>query len=242
MGPVARRVVEVGEEHDAVVEAHGDVALDGDVTIDRGSDVEEPLREPAQDHGAAGGSKASRRAATSPSMVCSRASASTGSPRSRAVAEVTGPIDTTSGGWSRGPTASQKLVTVDDDVKVERVDAPGLEGGHDVGVGRRGPGGVEGEQLDGVAAGGEPVGEDVAGPGGPRDEHRLVGVGGGGEGVEERLGDVAFGDEVGVHPARVERGGGAGPDDGDATPGEGAGVGAAGLQGVEEGAAPRSPR
>ena len=57
--------------------------------------------------------------------MCSDASTSIRSPRSRAVCDVTGPIDTTSGcGSGTLPTRSQKFVTVDEDVNVNASTVP----------------------------------------------------------------------------------------------------------------------
>src|SRR5207245_2960521 len=69
--------------------------------------------------------RAAHTAWTSPSMVCGSASASTVMPRARTVSDVTGPIEKTRNGDATGPaTASQKLLTVDDDVNVTASTSP----------------------------------------------------------------------------------------------------------------------
>ena len=60
---------------------------------------------------------ASTTASTKPPMVCGLASAATCRPASRAVPEVTGPMETTTAGTPPGPSRSTARSTVDDEVK-----------------------------------------------------------------------------------------------------------------------------
>src|SRR4051794_33832802 len=83
-----------------------------------------------------GGASVARSAVTSPSIVCGSASVATTSPRARTVSLVMGPMDTTAGtGSGRSPTSSQKLVTVDDDVKVIASTAPSRTRARSAGAG-----------------------------------------------------------------------------------------------------------
>ena len=84
---------------------------------------------------------------------CGRsASASTRRPRPRAVSEVTGPIDTTSGcGSGSGPTTAQKLSTVDDDVNVIASTSPARTRATTRGVGRGRHRAVHRQHVDRVA-------------------------------------------------------------------------------------------
>ena len=104
--------------------------------------------------------------------MCGSASTSTRSPRSIAVADVTGPIDTTSGcGSGSASTASQKFVTVDDDVNVERVDVARAHARDIFGIGSDRHRAVDGQHFDVVSLFGETFGKHVARGFCPCDQH-----------------------------------------------------------------------
>ena len=167
-------------------------------------------------------------AATRPSTVCSAASTSTVRPSRRAVAEVTGPIEATSGGTPPAPTASTKRSTVDDEVKRHGV-GPGHR--RTVGLGRaarrrcgrprppRRPAG--GPQARRAARRGPPPPVRAAPARRPRR---------GRERVEQRLGHEPLGNEVGHDVALGQRGRGARPDRRDPDPAQIAGVAQRGEQ------------
>ncbi len=95
-------------------------------------------------------------------MVCGSASTSTRTPRSAAVADVTGPIDTTSGcGSGSAPIRSQKFVTVDDDVNVIASTPPAAHPFEVRGVGYGRHRSVHREHLDVVAPLAQAFGEDI---------------------------------------------------------------------------------
>ena len=143
---------------------------------------------------------------TTPSMVWSAASTSTRRPRARAVSDVAGPIDTTTGcGSGTVPSTSQRLSTVDDDVNVIASTSPARTRASAVGVGLGAHRAVHGEHVDGVAARGQPVGQHVAALLGAREQHALAARRRIGERVEQRLGDRALGHEIETDPARQQR-------------------------------------
>ena len=114
--------------------------------------------------------KAERRAVTTPSMVCGSASASTRRPRSTAVSEVTGPIETTSGCGS-GTRADCGAEVVDRRRRRERdrVEPPVDDALHErAGRASRGCVRYTGSTSTVVAALAEPLGEHVARHLGPR--------------------------------------------------------------------------
>ena len=147
------------------------------------------------------------RAATRPSMVWGSASASTRRPRSRAVSDVTGPIETTSGcGSGSVPTqVDRSSSTVDDDVNViastRRRRAPGRARRAS---GRAVHGAVHGEHVDRVAARRRARRAARRAPARRgASSTRCAGALGLREGVEQRLGDEALGHEVGADAARA---------------------------------------
>ena len=164
--------------------------------------------------------KRARRVATRPSMVCSAASASTRRPRCTAVADVTGPIDTTSGlRVGERPTAAQKLSTVDDDVNVTASTSPDAHARERRRVGRpRARCGRRGARRP-RSRGRRAPRAARRGPARPGRAARATPARPGiGEGVEQRLGDEALGQEIGPDAAPRELARGAGPDRGDPRP------------------------
>ena len=112
------------------------------------------------------------------------------------------PIETTSGnGSGRGPTAAQKLSTVDDDVNVTASNAALDDARPPVsGSGVAGPVRYTGSTSTVVAASRESFGEHVARDLGARQRHARARCRRRRERLEQRLGDEALGDEVGAQP------------------------------------------
>ena len=182
----------------------------------------------------AGGGQAHRAARRRARRSCARsASASTRSPRRRAVADVTGPIRHDDRRALRaGRPASQKFGDRRRRREGDRVDVAGSDPATTSRVGRRRARcGRRRTTSTRVARAPEAVGQHVAGHRGPRRAGPARPAPSAWEGLEQRLGDEPLGDQVGAHAAAGERGGGAGPDRGDAQPAKRAGVEAARRRG-----------
>ena len=169
-------------------------------------------------------------------MVCSPASASTRRPRSVAVLDVTGPIETTSGcGSGMPPTTVDEVRDGRRRRERERVDGTAADAVERVGIGRRDHGSVDPEHVDLVPPRRQPGGQHVARLLGPGEEHPLARRPRVGERLEQRLGHEPRRHEVGTDAPRRECIGRSRPDGRDRRAREGAGIEAGGAEpAVEE--------